>query len=312
MALGFAMLTIEALRQVVLPGAPDDADDGGAQGGPGPRAGAVSPYEWHEALALLIGLAVGLMLVGVPVAFAFFGANLVGAWIFFGGQAGLVQTGRNVWEAVGSFTLAPVALFLLMGEVMFHTGLAAKAIDAIDRLFLKVPGRLALVAVSAGTVFSSLSGSTMANTAMLGSTLMPEMQRRGYHSSMTMGPILGTGGIAMLIPPSGLAIILGSLSGISISGLLDRGDRAGRADGVDALRLRDGALPAEPRACAQLRRRADEAVGAAAALPRRRGAADVALRRGRRQHPGRLRHALGVRGAGRARGHRRSPPSTAG
>ena len=183
----------------------------------------MSPYEWHEALALLIGLAVGLMLVGVPVAFAFFGANLVGAWIFFGGQAGLVQTGRNVWEAVGSFTLAPVALFLLMGEVMFHTGLAAKAIDAIDRLFLKVPGRLALVAVSAGTVFSSLSGSTMANTAMLGSTLMPEMQRRGYHSSMTMGPILGTGGIAMLIPPSGLAIILGSLSGISISGLLIAG-----------------------------------------------------------------------------------------
>ena len=180
----------------------------------------MSPFEWWESLSLLIGLAIGLMFLGAPVAFAFFGANLVGAWIFFGGQPGLIQTGRNVWDAVGTFALAPVALFLLMGEVMFHTGLATRAIDAIDRLFLRVPGRLALVAVTAGTTFSALSGSTMANTAILGSTLMPEMGRRGYHWSMTMGPILGTGGIAMLIPPSGLAIILGSLSGISIAGLL--------------------------------------------------------------------------------------------
>ncbi len=183
----------------------------------------MSPFEWYESLILLIGMSVGLMLIGVPVAFAFFGANLVGAWIFFGGEAGLIQTGRNVWEAVGTFALAPVALFLLMGEVMFHTGLAKQAIDAVERLFARVPGRLSLVAITAGTTFSALSGSTMANTAMLGSTLMPEMQRRGYHWSMSMGPILGAGGIAMLIPPSGLAIILGSLSGISIAGLLIAG-----------------------------------------------------------------------------------------
>jgi len=114
----------------------------------------------------------------------------------------------------------PIPLFLLMGEILFHTGLAQRAIDSVDRLIVRMPGRLALVAISGGTIFAALSGSSMANTAMLGSTLMPEMNRRGYHPSMSMGPILGTGGIAILIPPSGLTVLLGSLANISISDLL--------------------------------------------------------------------------------------------
>ena len=60
----------------------------------------------------------------------------------------------------------------------------------------------------------------MANTAMLGSTLCPEMQARGYSRSMSMGPILGAGGIAIMIPPSSLAVILGSLAYIPIGQML--------------------------------------------------------------------------------------------
>lgn len=176
--------------------------------------------EWYAALGLMIGLAVLLMMLGVPVALAFLATNLLGAVLFLGGEAGLIQVGRNMVEAVASFQLAPIAAFLLMGEILFQTGLANRAIDAVDRLITRVPGRLSIVAILGGTTFSALSGSTMANTAMLGSTLMPEMRKRGYHLSMAMGPILGTGGIAMLIPPSGLAILLGSLSGISIAGIL--------------------------------------------------------------------------------------------
>jgi tripartite ATP-independent transporter DctM subunit len=71
-----------------------------------------------------------------------------------------------------------------------------------------------------GTIFSTLSGSTIANTAMLGSTLVHEMTRRGYHAKMSMGPILGTGGIAMLIPPSALGVLLASLGGIPVADLL--------------------------------------------------------------------------------------------
>jgi len=159
----------------------------------------------------------------VPVAFAFFGVNIVGAVVFLGGEAGLNQLARNAMASMTSFTLAPIPLFVAMGEVLFHTGVAARAIEAVDRLISRVPGRLSVVSVLGGTLFSSLSGSTLANTAVLGGLLLPDMLRRGYHPSMAMGPIMATGGIAMLIPPSALAVLLGSLAGISISKLLIAG-----------------------------------------------------------------------------------------
>ncbi|MCX7159115.1 MAG: TRAP transporter large permease, partial [Proteobacteria bacterium] len=114
----------------------------------------------------------------------------------------------------------PIPLFVLMGEVLFHTGLAVKVIDGIERMISQVPGRLAVVAVVAGTVFSAISGSTIATTAMLGSLLVPVMLSRGYHPTMATGPIMAIGAVDMLIPPSALTVLLGSLSGISISKLL--------------------------------------------------------------------------------------------
>lgn len=176
--------------------------------------------EWTLALLLLLGLLCVFMALGMPVAFAFFAVNMVGAVVFLGGEAGLNQLARNAMISLTSFTLVPICLFLLMGEILFHTGIAFKAIDAIDKMISKVPGRLCLVSLVGGTVFSSLSGSTIANTAVLGSVLLPDMLKRGYHPSMAMGPIMATGGIAMLIPPSALAVLLGSLANISIATLL--------------------------------------------------------------------------------------------
>ncbi|MCW5770493.1 MAG: TRAP transporter large permease subunit [Rhodospirillaceae bacterium] len=176
--------------------------------------------EWYWSLALLLGGLVFLMLLGMPVVFAFFGTNIVAAIFFLGGEAGLMQLVRNSVDAVKQFPLIPIPLFVLMGEVMFFTGLAATAIDAIDRLIRRVPGRLSLVAIVGGTIFSSLSGSSIANTAMLGSTLLPEMYRRGYKPTIAIGPIVAVGGIAVLIPPSSLAVLLGSLAKISVADLL--------------------------------------------------------------------------------------------
>ena len=176
--------------------------------------------DWLGSLALLLGLLTVLMLAGLPVAFAFLGVNLVGAYIFLGGDAGLGQVARNSATSITNFALTPIPLFVLMGEVLFHTGVAFRAIDAIERLIARVPGRLSIVSLLGGTMFATLSGSTMANTALLGGALLPEMLKRGYHPSIAMGPIMAVGGIAMLIPPSSLAVLLGSLAGISISQLL--------------------------------------------------------------------------------------------
>lgn len=175
---------------------------------------------WQIAAWILLGGSTVLLFLGLPVAFTFLVINLVGAMIWLGGEPGLVQLARNSVQSVTSFSLTPIPLFVLMGEVLFHTGLAVKVIDGIERMISQVPGRLAVVAVVAGTVFSAISGSTIATTAMLGSLMVPVMLARGYHPTMATGPIMAIGAVDMLIPPSALTVLLGSLSGISISKLL--------------------------------------------------------------------------------------------
>jgi tripartite ATP-independent transporter DctM subunit len=175
---------------------------------------------WDAAALLMLGGSTVLLFLGLPVAFSFLVINLLGAWLFLGGEAGLVQLARNSVGSVASFSLTPIPLFILMGEVLFHTGLAVKVIDGVERLIRQLPGRLAVVAVVAGTVFSAISGSTIATTAMLGSLMLPVMLARGYHPAMATGPLMAIGAVDMLIPPSALTVLLGSLSGISISKLL--------------------------------------------------------------------------------------------
>src|SRR6202045_3378557 len=174
---------------------------------------------WQTASLLLLGGSTALLFMGLPVAFSFIAINIIGAAIFLGGAAGLDQMVRNSAAAVMNFSLTPIPLFVLMGEVLFHTGLALSVIEGIERLIRQVPGRLAVVAVVAGTVFSAISGSTIATTAMLGSLMLPVMLARGYHPTMATGPIMAIGAVDMLIPPSALTVLLGSLSGISFSNL---------------------------------------------------------------------------------------------
>jgi tripartite ATP-independent transporter DctM subunit len=178
---------------------------------------------WIEGSVLLFGGLVAVMGLGLPVAFAFLTLNVVGAILFLGGEVGLAQLARNAVQSITSFSLTPIPFFVLMGEVLFHSGVALKAIDAFALIIRRVPGRLSVIAIVAGTVFSAISGSTIATTALLGSLMLPTMLARGYEPRMAMGPIMGIGGVDMLIPPSALTVLLGSLAGISIAGLLIAG-----------------------------------------------------------------------------------------
>src|SRR5947207_6083295 len=175
---------------------------------------------WQVAAWLMLGGSTVLLFLGLPVAFTFIAVNILGAIIWLGGEPGLEQLARNSVVSVTTFSLTPIPLFVLMGEVLFHTGLAVKVIDGVERLIAQVPGRLAVVAVVAGTIFSAISGSTIATTAMLGSLMVPVMLSRGYHPTMATGPVMAIGAVDMLIPPSALTVLLGSFSGISISQLL--------------------------------------------------------------------------------------------
>ena len=176
--------------------------------------------EWFEALAVLIGVILVLMAIGMPVALAFLAANILGAWIFMGGERGVAQLLNNGFGSLTKYALMPIPLFLLMGEIFFYTGLGGRMFNAIDKLLGKLPGRLSYVTVLGGTAFSTLSGSSMGSTALLGSLMVPEMSRRGYKSYMSIGPILGTGGLAIIIPPSALAVLLATLAQIDVAALL--------------------------------------------------------------------------------------------
>jgi TRAP-type mannitol/chloroaromatic compound transport system permease large subunit len=112
---------------------------------------------WGIAAWLMLGGSTVLLFIGMPVALTFITVNIVGAWLYMGGDAGLAQLARSSVSSVTSFSLTPIPLFVLMGEILFHTGLALHVIEGVERLIRRLPGRLAVVAVVAGTVFSAIS-----------------------------------------------------------------------------------------------------------------------------------------------------------
>ncbi|MGD8385833.1 MAG: TRAP transporter large permease subunit [Desulfobacteraceae bacterium] len=179
--------------------------------------------EWWLVLLIIFGSLICLMLTGLPVAFSFLLINLVGVFVLWGGASGINQLILSIFESVTFFALLPVPLFILMGEILFHSGMGTRMLDALDAFLGKLPGRLSLVAVAGGVLIAVLCGNTWASTAMLGSMLVPEMRERGYKKPIALGPILGGGALAIIIPPSGMSVVLATLAGISVGGLLIAG-----------------------------------------------------------------------------------------
>jgi tripartite ATP-independent transporter DctM subunit len=176
--------------------------------------------EWQLTILIIFGSLFVLMASGMFIAFCFMLISVIGVYLLFGGISGLEQLILSIYSTLATFTLAPIPLFILMGEVMFFSGLGTNVIDTLDKWMGRLPGRLALISVGAGTILATLTGVSISSTALLGSLLLPEMEKRGYKKPMTMGPIMGSGGLAIMIPPSGLAVFLGAIAEISIGKLL--------------------------------------------------------------------------------------------
>lgn len=174
---------------------------------------------WGITLTAMLAVLMVILLSGIPIAFAFLLFNLLGV-LYLMGPDGISQLSVSMFSSLSKFVIAPVPLFIFMGTVMFHSGMAKRVIDIMDGWMGRMPGRLSVLTLVSGTIFSTLSGSTIATSGTLGKLLIPEMQERGYKNAMAIGPIMGVGGLAMVIPPSALAVVLGSLGKISIGKLL--------------------------------------------------------------------------------------------
>jgi tripartite ATP-independent transporter DctM subunit len=176
--------------------------------------------EWYLVLLIMFGGLFVLMSAGMPVAFSFLVMSLVGSAVYLGGHAGLHQFIYGSMQSVMSFTLLPVPLFIFMGEIMFATRLGLLAIDTLDALMGRVPGRLSLLSIGSGGIVGALCGSALASTALHGRLLFPEMRERGYSKFMSLGPIVASGSLAMVIPPTALGVLLASLASVSVGNFL--------------------------------------------------------------------------------------------
>lgn len=176
--------------------------------------------EWWQSMLIIFGGLVVLFATGLPVALSFLGICLIGILLWWGGPTGISNLFLSMHSSVGNFVLTCIPLFILMGEMMMRSGTATTMISAVDDWIGRVPGRLGLTAVAGGTLFATMSGSSIASVIVLGELLVPKMEKQGYKKEMALGPIMGSGVLAVMIPPSSYAIFIGALSDVSIGGLL--------------------------------------------------------------------------------------------
>lgn len=172
-----------------------------------------------QSAGIIFGGVLLLLALGVPVAFAFFTLLFVGGLYYMGPDSPATLT-RSIFSIVATFTLVPVPLFVLLAEVLFHSGLAIKVLDAVAMWLGRIPARLSIIAAIGGTIFAAISGSAIACTAMLGSLLLPEMLRRGYGKRISVGAIMATGGVDMIIPPSVLGVVYATVAKVSVAHIL--------------------------------------------------------------------------------------------
>jgi tripartite ATP-independent transporter DctM subunit len=175
--------------------------------------------DWVTLFIIILSSLIFLFFLGVPVAYSFLFINILFGYIFWG-ENGLTQLILSIFRSISSFSLLPVPLFLLMGEIMFLFGIAQNMMETLEKWMGRLPGRLSLLAVVGGVIFATLSGSSMAGCAMLGQTLLPEMEKKGYKPQITLGPIMGCGTLAAMIPPSALGVLLACLAQISVGDFL--------------------------------------------------------------------------------------------
>ena len=176
--------------------------------------------DWQLAVLIVFASLVLLMMTGMPIAICFMFINVLGAILILGYPGGLDYIVQSMWSSLATFTIAPIPLFVLMGEMMFHSRLGGDVVRIVDQWLGRVPGRGSLIAVASGVILAALTGVSIASVSILGSVLLPEMEKRKYHHSMIFGPILGAGGLAVLIPPSGLAVLLAAVGEISVGKIL--------------------------------------------------------------------------------------------
>lgn len=181
-------------------------------------------------IATLFGIFIILVLLGVPVSFTLGVAAVVVLTVFGGYPLQVVV--QRMFTAVDSFSLMAIPFFMLAGSLMDSGGITRRIINFASSLVGHLRGGLAHVVVLTGVVMGGISGSGVADTAAIGSIMVPEMERRGYDKSFSAALTACAGSIGLIIPPSIAMIIYGVTSQVSIGDLFLAGIIPGVLIGV--------------------------------------------------------------------------------
>ena len=158
------------------------------------------------------------LMAGMPVFGALGVASVIGI-LLLQGPRGLGAVPGVIYDRLAGFTLVAVPLFILMGEIIFVSGIGADIYVATSRWLNRMPGSLGMSSVAACAIFSALCGVSLAGAATIGSFAIPEMLKRGYDKSLATGCVAASGGLALLIPPSVALILYGVVGDESVGKL---------------------------------------------------------------------------------------------
>lgn len=174
---------------------------------------------------MLAGFGLALLVVlglGVPVAVALGLVGLIGIYAVVPIPS-LITLSERGWSNMGSFTLTAIPMFVLMGVALLRSGISDDLFDAFAKWFGRVPGGIAHAGIGACSIFSAVSGSSLATASTIGMVACPEMERRNYAPKLNYGAIAAGGTLGILIPPSIAMIIYGSIVGVPVTRLFMAG-----------------------------------------------------------------------------------------
>lgn len=165
-------------------------------------------------ILVLFGALLLLLALGVPVAFALFGAALATFAVI---DIPLVVAVQRMAAGISVFTLMAIPFFIFAGDLMYRAGIAERLVRVADAAFGRVRGGLGLVNVGASMMFGAVSGSAIASASAIGSTMVPLMEEKGYDKDYAVNVTVTAAIVGLLIPPSHNMIIYSAASGIGVS-----------------------------------------------------------------------------------------------
>ncbi|MFH1079808.1 MAG: TRAP transporter large permease [Pseudomonadota bacterium] len=179
--------------------------------------------EWYVILFILMGSLTLLLCLGLPVAFSLGFLSMLGALIFWPGTTGLYGVALAGYGHMSNFTLVCVPLFILMAQIVMHSEMGRDTYEVADRFLRNWPGGLGMTSTLFGAIFGAVCGASTAGTATVGLLSLPEMLRRKYDEGMSGAIVAFSGALSILIPPSVILILYGTLANESIGALFAGG-----------------------------------------------------------------------------------------